>query len=58
MYQATIYVENSDGKIEKLSQSFDSKVERNTWLMSMLQSLNFSYLIANGDSFSFNSVQS
>lgn len=54
MYQATIYIENIDGKIEKLTHSFDTREERNLWLMSKLESLDFSYFIVNGEPFSVN----
>ncbi len=50
MFNATVYVETSEGKIEKLSSSFKSSEERNIWLMDKLQHLNFSYLIVNGES--------
>lgn len=49
MFTATVYVER-DGKIEKLSASFETKSERNAWLLQKLAEESFEYLIVNGQS--------
>ena len=47
MFTATVYIER-DGKIEKLSASFETKSERNDWLLQKLAEETFDYLIVNG----------
>jgi len=47
MFSATVYIER-DGKIEKLSASFETKSERNDWLFQKLAEEPFEYLIING----------
>ena len=49
MYKATVYIETPEGKIEKLTKSFDTKEERNDWLIDKLLSVDFSYLMVNGE---------
>ena len=41
MFKATVYIETPEGKIEKVTKSFDSKEERNDWLIDKLLSVNF-----------------
>ncbi len=47
MFSATVYVER-DGKIEKLSASFETKSERIAWLLQKLAEDSFDYMIVNG----------
>ena len=49
MYKATVYIETPEGKIEKVTKSFDSKEECNDWLIDKLLSVDFSYLMVNGE---------
>ena len=49
MFKATIYIETPEGKIEKVTKSFVSKEERNDWLIEKLLSVDFSYLMVNGE---------
>lgn len=49
MFQATVYIE-SEGKIEKLTGSFESIGSRIDWLIQKLLSTNFQYMIVNGES--------
>lgn len=55
MFKATIYIETETGQIEKLSKSFDSKSERDAWLIDVLMRQNFSYLMVNGEPISVQS---
>ena len=48
MFSATVYIE-SDGKIEKLSASFETKSDRDNYLIDKILSNEYSYLIANGE---------
>lgn len=47
MFRATVYIEDN-GKIEKLSNSFESESERNGWIIDKLLNNSFSYLIVSG----------
>ena len=47
MFQATVYIE-TEGKIEKLTASFETMSARNDWLIQKLLSTNFQYMIVNG----------
>ena len=47
MFRATVYIEDN-GKIEKLSNSFESESERNGWIIDTLLHNRFSYLIVSG----------
>ena len=47
MFTATVYIER-EGKIEKLSASFETKSERIAWLLQKLAEESFDYLIVNG----------
>lgn len=49
MYKATVYIETPEGKIEKVTKSFDTIAERNEWLIGKILSVNFSYLMVNGE---------
>ena len=48
MFFATVYIE-LDGKIEKHSASFETKCDRDNFLIDKLLSNEYSYLIANGE---------
>lgn len=48
MFSATVYIEN-DGKIEKLSKSFNSKSNRDTWLIGIIRRYQYHYLVVNGE---------
>ncbi len=48
MFSATVYIE-SDGHIEKLSASFETKSDRDDYLIDKIKSNEYSYLIANGE---------
>ena len=48
MFSATVYIE-LDGKIEKLSASFETKSDRDDYLIDKIKSNEYSYLIANGE---------
>ena len=49
MFKVTAYIETPEGKIEKVTESFDTSDERNDWLMKLLLSSNFHYLMVNGE---------
>ena len=49
MFKVTVYIETPEGKIEKVTKSFNTIAERNDWLIKMLLSSNFHYLMVNGE---------
>ncbi len=49
MFSATMYYETPEGKAEKISFSTDREEDRNLWVSSQINELNFIYHILHND---------
>ena len=45
MIVATVYIESSEGQIEKLTKSFDSKLNLATWLTGIISRYSYKFLL-------------